>query len=67
MYSPNKYVSKKSHEKSLGIAEERVVDEDLSVTKALKDYEETQKDPVDFRQYFPKEDGTLPESMNIQI
>ena len=67
MYSPNKYVSKKSHEKSLGIAEERVVDEDLNVIEALKDYKETQKDPVDFRQYFPKEDGTLPESMDIQM
>ena len=67
MYSPDKYVSKKSHVKSLGIAEERIADSDLDVAKALDDYKEGQKDPIDFRQYFPKENETLSGSMAFQM
>ena len=67
MYSPDKYVSKKSHVKSLGIAEEPIADSDLDVAKALDDYKEGQKDPIDFRQYFPKENETLSRSMAFQM
>ena len=67
MYSPDKYVSKKSHVKSFGIAEERIADSDLDVAKALKDYKEGQEDPIDFRQYFPKENETQSGSMAFQM